>query len=226
MFTAHIHHVRGSRLGEVEIQAVAAAPRNPAVSRGAAIAERRARRPLPRAAARTAPAARRPGPGARRWRSVGRAGRGRGGLRAPRRRRPAATAAGRRGRRRGLNACGQAIGRAAQVHSGYRRGPGSGRAPGGGRSPYSGGMKILLPDTVPLDPVLPEGWEAVTVDARAEIPAEHHDAAVLVVWGSSRRHLASAAESLEALQLVQSLSAGVDGILAAGFAEHVVIATG
>src|SRR5699024_7734742 len=84
----------------------------------------------------------------------------------------------------------------------------------------------LLPDTVPLDPVLPEGWEAVTVDARAEIPAEHHDAAVLVVWGSSRRHLASAAESLEALQLVQSLSAGVDGILAAGFAEHVVIATG
>src|SRR5699024_9235507 len=55
--TAHIHQVRGSRLGEVEIQAVAAAPRNPAVSRGAAIAERRARRPLPRAAARTAPAA-------------------------------------------------------------------------------------------------------------------------------------------------------------------------
>src|SRR5699024_9500540 len=59
MFTAHIHHVRGSRLGEVEIQAVAAAPRSPAVSRGAAIAERRARRPLPRAAARTTPAAHR-----------------------------------------------------------------------------------------------------------------------------------------------------------------------
>src|SRR5699024_10713678 len=57
MFTAHIHHVRGSRLGEVEIQAGAAAPRNPAVSRGAAIAERRARRPLPRAAARPAPGA-------------------------------------------------------------------------------------------------------------------------------------------------------------------------
>ena len=87
-------------------------------------------------------------------------------------------------------------------------------------------MKILLPDTVPLDPVLPRGWEAVTVDARAEIPAEHHDAAVLVVWGASRRHLVSAAETLESLQLVQSLSAGVDGILAAGFAEHVVIATG
>ncbi|WP_114856480.1 NAD(P)-dependent oxidoreductase [Brachybacterium sp. YJGR34] len=87
-------------------------------------------------------------------------------------------------------------------------------------------MKILLPDTVQLAPVLPAGWEAVTVDARAEIPAEHHDAAVLVVWGASRRHLASAAEDLTHLQLVQSLSAGVEGILAAGFGEEVVIATG
>ncbi|QNN82931.1 phosphoglycerate dehydrogenase [Brachybacterium sp. Z12] len=87
-------------------------------------------------------------------------------------------------------------------------------------------MKILLPDTLLLDPVLPEGWEAVTIDARAEIPAEHHDAAVLVVWGASRRHLSSAAENLQDLQLVQSLSAGVDGILAAGFEADVVIAAG
>ncbi len=87
-------------------------------------------------------------------------------------------------------------------------------------------MKILLPDTVPLDPALPNGWEAVVVDARAEIPAEHHDAAALVVWGASRRHLASAAEHLAELQLVQSLSAGVEGILGAGFREEVVIATG
>ena len=87
-------------------------------------------------------------------------------------------------------------------------------------------MKILLPDTVPLDPTLPEGWEAVTVDARAEIPAAHHDAEVLVVWGASRRHLASAAEQLGELKLVQSLSAGVDGLLAAGFDEDVVIAAG
>ncbi|MGP9537916.1 phosphoglycerate dehydrogenase [Brachybacterium sp. AOP43-C2-M15] len=87
-------------------------------------------------------------------------------------------------------------------------------------------MKILLPDTVPLDPALPEGWEAVVVDARAEIPAEHHDAAALVVWGSSRRHLASAAEHLGGLRLVQSLAAGVEGILAAGFGKDVVIAAG
>lgn len=87
-------------------------------------------------------------------------------------------------------------------------------------------MKILLPDTVPLNPTLPTGWEAVTIDCREEIPAEHHDAAALVVWGASRRHLASAAEHLGELRLVQSLSAGIEGILAAGFGEDVVITTG
>src|SRR5690606_29897898 len=87
-------------------------------------------------------------------------------------------------------------------------------------------MKIILPDTMPLAPDLPEGWEAVTVDARAEIPAEHHDAEALVVWGPSRRHLASAAKELTRLRFIQSLSAGIDAIEAAGFDERVVIATG
>lgn len=87
-------------------------------------------------------------------------------------------------------------------------------------------MKILLPDTMPLNSALPDGWEAATVEARAEIPAEHHDAQALVVWGSSRRHLASAARDLPDLRLVQSLAAGVEGILEAGFADDVVIASG
>ncbi|MGP9694747.1 NAD(P)-dependent oxidoreductase [Brachybacterium sp. AOP25-B2-12] len=87
-------------------------------------------------------------------------------------------------------------------------------------------MKILLPDTMPLHPELPAGWESVVVDARAEIPAEHHDARALVVWGSSKRHLASAAQDLPELGLVQSLAAGVEGILAAGFRDDVVIASG
>lgn len=89
-----------------------------------------------------------------------------------------------------------------------------------------GGMKILLPDTMPLSPELPAGWEAVSVDARAEIPTEHHDAEVLVVWGASRRHLESAAQNLSGLRLVQSLSAGMEGILAAGFADDVILASG
>lgn len=87
-------------------------------------------------------------------------------------------------------------------------------------------MKILLPDTTPLDPALPEDCEIVRIDARAEIPAEHHDAQVLVVWGSSWKQLTHAAEHLTRLRLIQSLAAGVDGIQAAGFDPSIPIATG
>src|SRR5690625_7734974 len=46
MLTVHIHQVRGSRLGEVEIQPATEAPRKPPVPSGAAIAARRIRRPV------------------------------------------------------------------------------------------------------------------------------------------------------------------------------------
>src|SRR5690606_12514557 len=182
MFAAHIHQVRGSRLGEVEIHAVSEAPRKPPVSSGAAIAERRAPRRARRVVRRSARAA----PPVR----------------------PVREDSAEAGPKR--------------MGEGYRRTSGRRDA----LPPYPGGMKILLPDTMPLDPTLPEGWEAVVVDARAEIPAAHHDAAALVVWGSSRRHLATAAADLPQLRLVQSLAAGVEGILAAGFADDVVVATG
>lgn len=87
-------------------------------------------------------------------------------------------------------------------------------------------MKILLPDTMPLDPDFPAGWESVVVDAHAPIPAEHRDAEAIVLWGPGREHLESAARDLPDLRLVQSLSAGVEGVLAAGFAPEVMIATG
>lgn len=86
--------------------------------------------------------------------------------------------------------------------------------------------KVLLPDTIDLDLSLPEGWSAAVVDAREPIPAEHHDARAIVVWGASRRHLASAAADLPDLALVQSLAAGVEGILDAGFGDVVRIAAG
>src|SRR5690625_388066 len=46
MLTVHIHQVRGSRLGEVEIQPATEAPRKPPVPSGAAIAARRIRVPV------------------------------------------------------------------------------------------------------------------------------------------------------------------------------------
>jgi hypothetical protein len=42
-------------------------------------------------------------------------------------------------------------------------------------------VKLLLPDSVPLDPALPEGVEAVHYDATAPVPDEHLDAEALVV---------------------------------------------
>lgn len=111
-----------------------------------------------------------------------------------------------------------------------RRPPGAPSTGHVGPSAYPGRMsatkKILLPDTTPLDPRLPAGWVGVSVDARAEIPAEHHDAQGLVIWGASRRHLASAARDLPELRFVQSLAAGVEGILAAGLREDIAIGTG
>lgn len=85
---------------------------------------------------------------------------------------------------------------------------------------------VLLPDTMPLNPTLPDGWKAVVVGAREPIPPEYADAQALVVWAASRAHLVSAATGLPDLRLVQSLSAGVDDILAAGFGPQVAVAAG
>lgn len=88
------------------------------------------------------------------------------------------------------------------------------------------GVKILLPDTIRLHPRLPEGWQAVRVDASVPIPDEHHDAEVLVLWGPSEDHLTSAVCSLTRLRFVQTLSAGVESVLDAGFNRDVILANG
>ena len=87
-------------------------------------------------------------------------------------------------------------------------------------------MKILLPDSIDLDPELPDGVTAARYDIHSPIPAEHLDAEVLVDWGYSRRKLADAASRMANLRLVQALSAGADGALAAPFGPHVAICSG
>ena len=87
-------------------------------------------------------------------------------------------------------------------------------------------MKLLLPDSVPLAPVLPEGVVAVTYDASAPVPDEHLDAEAMVVWGSSTADLAAIAGRMPQLRWVQTLAAGPDAVLAAGFPEDVVITAG
>ncbi|QDW62865.1 phosphoglycerate dehydrogenase [Oerskovia sp. KBS0722] len=108
-------------------------------------------------------------------------------------------------------------------------------------------MKILVPDTIALDLTpgsAPAGRdrslvdgsagrdgsqspdEVVLYDSSAPLPAEHRDAEVLVAWANSPENLADAAAHLPRLRWVQTLAAGPDAILAAGFAPEVVVTNG
>lgn len=87
-------------------------------------------------------------------------------------------------------------------------------------------MKVLLPTSIDLAPDLPEGVRGVPYDVGAPIPQEHRDADVLVSWGNPHAQLREAAVSLARLRLVQSLAAGPDHILEAGFARDVLLTSG
>ncbi|GIM91173.1 NAD(P)-dependent oxidoreductase [Paractinoplanes toevensis] len=84
-------------------------------------------------------------------------------------------------------------------------------------------MKILLPDSVDLDLQVPG---AITYAVAEPIPAEHTDADVLVVWNNPGPQLADAARRLTGLRWVQTLAAGPDAVLKAGFAPEVLITNG
>lgn len=87
-------------------------------------------------------------------------------------------------------------------------------------------MKVLLPSTVDIAPLLPEGVTTVTYDVDVDLPAQHRDAAVLVTWANPGQRLTAMAEQLSDLRLVQTFSAGPDAVLAAGFDPAVPIAGG
>ncbi|WP_028937183.1 NAD(P)-dependent oxidoreductase [Pseudonocardia spinosispora] len=87
-------------------------------------------------------------------------------------------------------------------------------------------MKLLYPSNVEGTPDVPDDVTVVRYDPLAPIPAEHHDAEVLVSWGSTVDRMRTAAGQLRALRWVQSLAAGPDVEVAAGFAEDVVITSG
>jgi phosphoglycerate dehydrogenase-like enzyme len=87
-------------------------------------------------------------------------------------------------------------------------------------------MKVLLPGSIALDPELPAGVQAVVYDVRAPVPEEHADAEVFVAWGNSTDNLTDAARRLTAVRWVQTLAAGPDAVLQAGFASDVVVTAG
>ncbi|MBO0982640.1 NAD(P)-dependent oxidoreductase [Rathayibacter sp. SD072] len=85
-------------------------------------------------------------------------------------------------------------------------------------------MKILVPDTIPLE-LDTSRDELVHYDVTAPIPPAARDADVLVVWRNADENLRDAA-ALPGLRLVQTLAAGPDQILAAGFGPETVLASG
>src|SRR3954447_3749454 len=87
-------------------------------------------------------------------------------------------------------------------------------------------MKLLLPDSLPLAPAVPAGVQAVHYDATAPVPDEHLDAEALVVWGSSDDDVRAVTGRMPRLRWVQTLAAGADSVLAAGFPEDVLITSG
>ena len=87
-------------------------------------------------------------------------------------------------------------------------------------------MKLLLPDTFEGTLDLPDDVEVVTYAAAAPVPEQHLDAEALVVWGNAAGTLAQIAERMPNLRWVQSLAAGDDLILSAGFPQNVVLTGG
>ena len=84
-------------------------------------------------------------------------------------------------------------------------------------------MKVLLPDSIELDLSIDN---AVVYRVGEPVPDEHTDAEVLVVWGNSADQIRDAARRLTKLRWVQTLSAGPDAVLQAGFDPAVVITAG
>jgi phosphoglycerate dehydrogenase-like enzyme len=87
-------------------------------------------------------------------------------------------------------------------------------------------FKILLPTSLPLDVIPRDDVQFVPFEPGQPIPAEHHDAEGLVVWGMSDALLENAARRLPDVRWVQLLSAGSDAAVKAGFAPSVVLTSG
>lgn len=83
---------------------------------------------------------------------------------------------------------------------------------------------VLVPEGTELDVALPDEVEVVFYDVAQPVPDVGADA--LVVWGNPRAHVDEAAKKLKTLRWVQTLAAGPDVVLAAGFAPGVVITSG
>ena len=91
-------------------------------------------------------------------------------------------------------------------------------------------MKLLYPTSLKLDIQSLEGFSVALVpyDVKQDsIPAEHHDADILVTWTNTAANLQYAKAHLSKLRWIQSLAAGPNDVLNAGFdASQIAVTTG
>lgn len=87
-------------------------------------------------------------------------------------------------------------------------------------------LEVLLPTSILLAPQVPDGVELVRYAPDEPVTARAEDAEVLVVWGNPAAQLRDCARRLHPLRRVQSLAAGSDQVLAAGFGPDVVVTSG
>jgi phosphoglycerate dehydrogenase-like enzyme len=90
-------------------------------------------------------------------------------------------------------------------------------------------MKLLYPTSLKLDPSLLEGFSASLhpYDVTKQIPADLLDAEVLVTWTNTPDNLKHAAQNMKNLRFIQSLAAGPNDVLNAGFdTSKIEVATG
>lgn len=90
-------------------------------------------------------------------------------------------------------------------------------------------MKLLYPTSLALEPKLLEGFtvDLVSYDVTKPIPEEHIDAEVLVTWTNTADNLKDASKRLKSLKWIQSLAAGPNDVLNAGFdSSKITVTTG
>ncbi|KAI0172218.1 D-isomer specific 2-hydroxyacid dehydrogenase [Hypoxylon sp. FL1284] len=89
-------------------------------------------------------------------------------------------------------------------------------------------MKLLYPTSLELDVKSLEGFAPTlhAYDVKAPIPDELLDAEILVTWTNSASNLADAARRMPRLRWIQSLAAGPNDVLAAGFRDGIAVTTG
>ncbi|KAI2609482.1 D-isomer specific 2-hydroxyacid dehydrogenase [Hypoxylon fragiforme] len=89
-------------------------------------------------------------------------------------------------------------------------------------------MKLLYPTSLKLDIQSLEGFGTTLhpYDVKAPIPDELTDAEILVTWTNTADNLRDAAKRLTKLRWIQSLAAGPNDVLSAGFPKSVLVTTG